>query len=147
VSIPRATPASTASKATAAASAPFPELAPTNGTSSRLAQIPSCSVAPARKVSAAASNTLRPSALRRCALGDRGGLAGPIDAEHEHDRRRPPLGGGPRQRRTSGAELLDDDLLECGLIDSLGLAEPLDDFVGCRNAEIRLDEQLLDFFE
>src|SRR2546421_8307152 len=67
VSIPRARPATTASNATAAGSAPLPEFAPTKGTRRRWAHVSSCSVAPARKVSAAASSTLRPSLLNRCA--------------------------------------------------------------------------------
>src|SRR5262245_37803772 len=47
-------------------------------------------------------------------LGDRGGLACPVDAEDEHDGRR---FLGPAERRRARAELLRDDLLERGLID------------------------------
>src|SRR6266851_3155381 len=65
VSTPRVVAASTASNATAAGS-PRRE-APTNGAPRRSAHTLSCSVAPARNVSAAASNTLLPSAWRRFA--------------------------------------------------------------------------------
>ena len=62
-SVPRAVAASMASKTTADGSAPAAWAM--TGTSMRSAQVVSCSMAAARKVSAAASSTRAPSDLKR----------------------------------------------------------------------------------
>ena len=77
-------------------------------------------------------------------LGDGGRLAGPIDAEHQHDRRRLL---GTRERRSRGSELLHHDALERGLIDRLGFAQALDGLVRGRDAEIGFDQQPLHVLE
>ena len=94
---PRARPASTASKATAAGSAPREP--PTKSAPARSAQISSCSSAAARNVSAAPTRTVRPCSrelLRE--LPDRRRLPGAVDADDEDDGR---AVGGRRERRAA----------------------------------------------
>ena len=103
---PRPCAASSASKARPAASAPVSRAI--TGTPARSPQIFSCSTAAARNVSPAASITILPGALEALRqLADGGGLAGAVDADHQHHMRlaraqgraaAPPASGWRRSR-------------------------------------------------
>ena len=83
---PSATPRLTASKITDDGSAP--SLPRTSVAPTRLAQISSCSVAAARKVSPAASSTFLPVGDELGGqLADGGGLAAAVDADHQQHER------------------------------------------------------------
>ena len=151
VRTPRAFAAESASKSTAEGSAPSRWR--TIGRSRRSAQVCSCSIAPARKVSAAASSTRAPGRLLPGRdLRGRRGLAGPVDADEEHEAQRD-LGGRRRTRRR-GQELLDfleQDHAQGREVLALRPARPRAHGVGQRRgrlrAHVRGDQGLLERLE
>ena len=104
-------------------------------------------MAAARNVSAAARMTERPSAgVAAGELADRRRLAGPVDADDEHDRR----AAGDRRARAPVEVARDEQRGELGADGRLGAARvasragPLDDVDRQGGADVAGDERLLD---
>ena len=110
-------------------------------------------MAAARKVSAAQSRTLWPSAEKRCGeLADGGGLAGAVDADDEDDGGRlGDAGHGTLGGLEDFEQVFANQAAQFGgVVDELAvhaLADSFEDFGGGADADVGGDEGVFEFFE